>query len=196
MRNNEERAQLLAYIPLLINTHSTPEVEQQRGIMAADWLIRCATPTLLRLAGLAEHANRLEQLPPITSFDNLIACSDALDAAKTVAWETWNASDPPAADLEAPWDAGATVVDGIIGTVRAAWAATRDAWAARAAWGAARDAAWVARAAGEDLEPTTVALQESAHRLFRAMIECRRLAWESRESPSAFGGPEAGNASA
>ena len=104
-------------IPRLIGTRATPEIEQRRAVMAADWLIRSHTPVWLRLAGLSRQADALASLPEITDFLQCSSLMPALEAAQE--------------------DAGAAR--------DAAWAAARDAarGAAGAAAGAAVwDAAW------------------------------------------------------
>ena len=51
--SNEDRDRLLKpLIPSIVGTRSTPEVEQRRATMAADWLIRVHTPAWLRAAKL------------------------------------------------------------------------------------------------------------------------------------------------
>src|SRR5687767_459910 len=50
------RTALLAqFIPKVVGTRSTPEVEVRRAWMAIDWMVREYTPAWLDLAGLAEH---------------------------------------------------------------------------------------------------------------------------------------------
>jgi len=135
MRSDEERAQLLPYIPLLIGTRASPEVESRRAYMALDWLVRVNAPAWLRLAKLETHAVALETLLPLV---DPVSVEDAVSLTR--------------------------------GAARAAGAdeAAGAAWAAGAARAARADGA--ARAA---LEPTVLALQADAHRLFREMIACR-----------------------
>ena len=61
--NDEDRQQLKALIPVVMDTARTPEDEERRAWMATDWLVRVHTPAWLRLAGLSEHADRLASLP-------------------------------------------------------------------------------------------------------------------------------------
>jgi hypothetical protein len=69
-----DRQRLKPYIPRLVGTRSTSEVEQRRSWMACDWLVRTFTPAWLRLAGLNEDAAALEALPELTA-------SELVDAA-------------------------------------------------------------------------------------------------------------------
>ncbi|MGH8032936.1 MAG: hypothetical protein ACREO8_11385 [Luteimonas sp.] len=80
---NHERTKLLRdLIPLIIGTRSTPEVEQRRATMAADWLIRTNTPAWLRLAGLTAQADALAGLPEITDFAQCPSLMPTLNAAR------------------------------------------------------------------------------------------------------------------
>jgi hypothetical protein len=128
------RQRLKPYIPKLVGTKASKQVEEARGWMLADWMFRTHLPAWLDLAGITEPAAALRALPPIadlTTFDGSVAsvreAGDRAAAARAAAWA-------------AAWDAARD----------AAWAAARDAaWAA--AWDAARDAAWAAaRAAAWD----------------------------------------------
>ena len=112
MRSNEERAQLLPYIPSLIGTKSTPEVELTRSYMAFNWLIRIHLVAWLRLGHLDTHADTLEALSEIRDPHTFREAMPAVRAARDAAWAVSSA---------AAW--------------AAAWAAAR-----AAAWDAARDA--------------------------------------------------------
>jgi len=185
MRSDAEREQLKQYIPLLLNTRSTPEVEERRAWMATDWLARVCAPAWLRLAKLDSHADALERLEPIVSAELAALAQPSLDAAGDAAWDATRAATRAAARTSALASAWAAARD-------AAWAATRAATRAAArtaaldaaldaARGAARaaaaGAAWEAvgaaarAAAGDALEPTVQQLQASAHELYRRMIE-------------------------
>jgi hypothetical protein len=181
--NEIDRQKLKAWLPRVLNTVATPEIEQRRGLMAADWTIRVFTPTWLDLANLGDEAAALRALPEVRSWDDVEAAQPALDRARTKA----------AAARDAAWDAARDAARA------AAWAAARDeardaAWdAARAAardaaWDEARDAAWdAARAAARDaawaaardearsaadaaLAGTVERLQRSAFELLERMI--------------------------
>ena len=81
---DDERNDLLRdLIPQLVGTRSTPEVEQRRATMAADWLVRVHTPAWLRLAKLDAQAAALEALPEITDFAQCPSLMPALQAART-----------------------------------------------------------------------------------------------------------------
>ena len=61
--NDAERDRLLKpLIPLLVNTRNK-NLEKQRALMAADWLIRVHTPAFLRLAGLTKQAESRSNFP-------------------------------------------------------------------------------------------------------------------------------------
>ena len=163
MRSNKEREQLRQYIPLLINTVSTQEVESRRSYMAADWIIRTHLPTWLRLAGLSAKADALASLPPIVNKSDVVAARPFIETAEAAAWTAARDTTAGAAGFTDP--AGA-----------AAWAAGA---AGAAPWYTPWDTPWdtpwaTARvAAGAALEPTVKVLQESAHVLYRRMIEAK-----------------------
>lgn len=143
---DDDRQQLKQYIPRLVGTRSTAEVEDARGWMCLDWLVRTYTPAWLRLAGLTEQADRLVALPEFRAGMDVPAIRPTIDAVRS--------------DAAAARDAaGAAAED-------AAWAA-----AEAAAGAAARDAAW--DAAWDALEPTKRELQAAAHLLVDRLIEAR-----------------------
>ena len=84
--SDEDRQILLPYIPRLIGTRSTPEVETKRAWMATDWLVREFTPAWLRLAGLTEHAHTLEKLAALTDSASARDAQPSVDAARAAAW--------------------------------------------------------------------------------------------------------------
>ena len=67
MRTDDERAQLIQYVPLLVGTDAGPAVEQKRGWMALDWLMRVQSVEWLHQAGLDHHATALAALPEINN---------------------------------------------------------------------------------------------------------------------------------
>ena len=81
----------------LVGTKSTPEIEQRRAYMAADWAVRFVCPVLLRRAGLNSEAVKLESLPEI---DCAAARADA-DAARAAAYAAYAADAADAADAAA-----------------------------------------------------------------------------------------------
>jgi hypothetical protein len=187
--DDEGRQMLKPYVFRVVGTATGKKDEETRAWLATDWLVRECAPAWLRLAGLTEQAESLENLAALTNGrraksaqEKIDAARDAArdaagDAARAAAWDaagdaawaaawdaTWDAT--RAAARAAAWAAaGAAAWD-------AAWAAARDA--ARAAAGAAaraaaRAAAWAA--AKESLVPTTKGLQKSALLLLDRMIE-------------------------
>jgi hypothetical protein len=150
--DDERTSLLLPLIPRLVGTAASPEIEERRSLMAADWLVRTHTPAWLKLAGLTEQAAVLEALPEITSMAQVPSIRGPIEAVRKDAAAAWAAARAAA---------GAAAGD-------AAWAA-----AGAAAWAAARAAAgaaaWAA-AAGAKLAPTRQALQQSAYVLVERMI--------------------------
>lgn len=140
---DDDRQQLKQYIPRLVGSAGTPEQEDRRAWMAADWLIRVHTPAWLRLAGLTSEADALAGLPELVSADSVPSLKGPLEAARK--------------NAAAAWDAAGD----------AAWGAAR-----AAAWGAAGDAARdAARAAARAaLAPTVTELQQSSHELVDRML--------------------------
>ena len=115
---------------------STPEIEQRRATMAADWFIRVHTPKWLDLAGLILQADLLRRMPEITDFKNCPTLMPTLFAIEADALAAWDAA----------WDAAWVSLWGGPGDAHAragarAWSAEATAAAAKAASG---DAAWVA----------------------------------------------------
>jgi hypothetical protein len=115
--------------------------DDQRALMAADWLFRSYVPTWLRVAGLEAAAARIEAHGPFTDWSMLGDVSVSLRAAADEAAAAWDAarSTAVAAAAAAAWAAAGAAV-------RAAdWAAARGT-AGAADWAAAGAAA---RAAAE-----------------------------------------------
>jgi hypothetical protein len=153
--DDEGRQKLKPYIRKLVGTRSTKAIEQKRGLLVADWLLRVHTPAWLDLAGLKEQGDKIRALPELGSWDALGDFRPALAEAKTKAAAAraaaWAAAWAAAGD--AAWDAAGDAAGAAAGDAAraaagaAAWAAARDAaraaaWAA--AWAAAGDAAWAA----------------------------------------------------
>jgi hypothetical protein len=158
--DDETRQRLKPYIPRLVGTKGTKRQEEKRAWMATDWLARECAPAFLRLAGLTEHAEKLEGLSALTTAKRAEKAQPTLDAARAAARAAWAAS----AAARAAWAAWDTAWAAWDTAWDAAWAA---AWAA-AATDAARDAARAA--ADEALAPTVAMLQESAFDLLDRMI--------------------------
>lgn len=64
----QERAILVPLFPRIVRTRTTPPVEEQRALLAADWLVRTYAPAWLDLAGLRELAQMLYDLPETTKL--------------------------------------------------------------------------------------------------------------------------------
>ena len=157
MRSDEERELLKPLIPLLVDSKSTPEIENKRAWMACDWLVRTHCPAFLELAGLEDHANALRGADELVDDVSANKSSAAWSAARSAAWS---------AAMFAAWSAARS----------AAWSAAESAaWSAAlfaaesAALFAARSAAMFA--ASEKLESTVKVLQLSALELVRRMLE-------------------------
>jgi hypothetical protein len=175
---DEARDRLLKpFVPQLVDSKASDEIETRRSFMALDWLIRVHTPKWLDLVpSLADHAKSLRDLEEIADMAGATAASEKVraawdavrvaagdavrDAVRVAAWDVaWAAARAAAGDA-ARAAAGDAVRDAAWDTVRvAAWAA---AWAAARA--AAGDAAWDA------LKPTKEWLQASATDLLTRMI--------------------------
>jgi len=137
-------------IPLITRLPGTAGdgFDEKRGYLALDWMIRVYTPTWLDVAGLADAAVCLRELPAVVDFRS----AEVADVKVRRAREEARA---------AAWDAAGYVA----GT--AAWDAAGYA-AGAAAWDAAR---YAAQAAARDaLKPTVTTLQDSAINLFENMI--------------------------
>ena len=112
---DDKRQRLVALVPSIVGT-AGDGLDQQRGLMAADWIVHTYVPSWLRVAGLTADAAALEAAPEVTSWDELVAVTPLLVKSKK------SAAAARAAARAAAWDA--------------AWAAAGDA-----AWDAAGDAA-------------------------------------------------------
>jgi hypothetical protein len=86
-----KRQLLKPLIPKLIGTASD-NLDQVRGLMAADWIIRTYTPTWLRLAGLEEQAIALETLPRQVSWDDAEAAVPVVQEVRKKAYAAWAAA--------------------------------------------------------------------------------------------------------
>jgi hypothetical protein len=158
-----KRQHLKPYIPQLPGT-AGDGLDEQRGYLALDWLIRTYTPAFLDLAGLTEEAAALRDLRRIADRVAAQQAGPVVRQAKAKASAAWAAAGDAAGDAAgaaagaAAWDAARD----------AAGAAARDA-AWDAAWDAARDAAGAA--ARKKLAPTVDQLQDSAIGLFGQLIQ-------------------------
>jgi hypothetical protein len=157
----DKRQQLVPLIPLLPGT-ADDGLDEQRGFLALDWLIRTYTPAWLDLAGLGAEAAALRDFRRIADLAAAQQVRPHVLAARDKAAAAGYAAGYAAGD--AAWDAARA----------AAWAAAGAA-ARYAAGYAAGDAAWdaagaAARYAAGALKPTIELLQDSAITLYRTMI--------------------------
>lgn len=172
LRSDEERSQLKQYIPRLIGTAGDKAADERRAWLAVDWLVRVCAPAFLRLTpSLAEHADRLAALPPITGDAAATSVQGKIEAARNDAVavvEGWASSDAWAVASAGAAGAAASAFIAASGAeavtdMAIVWTAIATVWSA-AWWAAAGDVA------GNGLEQTIQELQESAHQLFNAMI--------------------------
>ncbi len=150
---DDTRQRLVPLAPRLIGT-ADDGLDETRGYMALDWLIRTYTPAWLDLAGLTEEAAALRSLRRIVDLAAAEAAGPVVRVGREKAVAAGTVAGTVAGDA-----AGA-----------ATWAA---AWAAAGA--AAEDAVRAAaRAAGGDaVKPTVTQLEQSAIDLFDRMIDGR-----------------------
>ena len=133
---DDSRQLLVPFVPLMPGT-AGDGLDEARGYLALDWLIRVHTPAWLDLAGLADEARALRDLSRITDLAAAQAARPVVLTARNKATAARDATKDAA--RAAAWDAAWTAARD------AAWAAARDTArdAARdAAWVAARDTAW------------------------------------------------------
>ena len=87
--DDTDRQLLIPFIPRLVGSKSTPEVEQRRGYLMADTAVRVFAPIALRSAGLDIEAAKLEALLVIDSPDSaaraVYAAAHAAHAARAAA---------------------------------------------------------------------------------------------------------------
>jgi hypothetical protein len=124
---HEPRQRLRPYLARTIGT-ADDGLDDDRGWMAMDWLVRVYTPAWLEAAGLHASAAELSELPPIADGESLRAALGVLDAARR------EARTARARMFGVPHPTGwaASVAAGLAGR-EAAWAC-----AGAAAWAAAR----------------------------------------------------------
>jgi hypothetical protein len=109
--SDEVRQTLKQYIPRLIGTAGSKDIEERRSLIAADWLVRIHTPAWLRVAGLTVQADALSSLPEITSMAQVPSIKGPIEAARSSAAAAWDAAGAAAGDAAgdaagaAAWDA-------------------------------------------------------------------------------------------
>jgi hypothetical protein len=158
--DDEARQQLKPYIARLVGSAGTPEQEEQRRWMCANWLIHTSLPLWLRKAGMDKEADRASGLASVSSQAEWDAHYSTLVAIRKAAWaksDGWREKvrravrqaveeklkDQAAAAAAAVAVAVAVAVDAVAAAVAAAAAAVA-AVAVAAAVAAAVDAVAVA----------------------------------------------------
>jgi len=164
---DDSRRLLIPFISVLSRT-AGDGLDEARGYLALDWIIRVYTPAWLDVAGLTREARALRDLRCISDMAAVQDARPVVLSAWDAAWAAardaaWAAAWAAAGD--AAWDAAWAAAGAAAGD-----AAGDAAWAA--AWAAARDvagdAAWAA--AGAVLSPTVAQLQDSAIALYDVLI--------------------------
>ena len=170
------RQMLKPYAVTVIGTRGTKKQESKRAWMATDRLARECAPAFLRLAGLTDHAEALENLVALTTATGAKAAQPKLNAARDAARAAAGAAARAAAGAAARAAAGAAAGDVAWAAARAAAGAAAGAAARAAAGDVAWDAAGAAAGAAaravaqKKLAPTVKALQQSALGLLDRMI--------------------------
>jgi hypothetical protein len=85
------RQRLKPYVAKLVGTRAPAAIEVQRAWLATDWLVRQHTPAWLDLAGCAEVATALRDLPPLTA-KTCAAAQPMIDDARQRATAAWYAA--------------------------------------------------------------------------------------------------------
>ena len=91
------RDDLKPYLPRIVGTRATYDVERRRGFVATDYAVRVFAPIRLRAVGHGELAQELESLPAVTDRDSAIHARDAarkIRAAAALSGELWRAAGP------------------------------------------------------------------------------------------------------
>jgi len=91
-----ERQRLVPYIPRLVGTTASGDVEQRRAYMAADTAVRVFAAAGLRAAGMTEQADLLAGLPEIVDEATAESAAGSTRSAARSAWaaagSTWAAA--------------------------------------------------------------------------------------------------------
>jgi hypothetical protein len=90
--DDQTRQKLKPYIPRMVGTAASKEIEERRAWLALDWSCRVSAPVWLRLAGLVSHAEALAALPPITGAASAKAAQATLDRAREATYAAWAAA--------------------------------------------------------------------------------------------------------
>ncbi|WP_462203436.1 hypothetical protein, partial [Frankia sp. CcWB3] len=133
---NSKRQKLKPYIPQLMGT-AADGLDEARGCLALDWLVRVCTPTWLRLVpGPTAYADLLANHRPIASLEDVAAIGDIVRDAASHAAQARAAAREAAwpAVRDAAWDAAWVAACNAARAVQeAAWAAAQEAAAREAA---------------------------------------------------------------
>jgi hypothetical protein len=157
--NDDKRQQLISLIERLPGT-AGDGLDETRGYLALDWLIRVCTPTWVEAAGLVDAEMYLRELPPVVDLHSATAAGEKVRRVRGAAWIA-----AKSADGDAAWSAA-----------RATAGAAREASWATAAYASVGETAWQATwyaaraAAGDALAPIVDQLQDSAITLYTRMI--------------------------
>ena len=84
--NEEQRQELKQYIPRLVGSRATPEIEAKRAYLAADFAVRVAAPIALELGGYKDHAAALRALAQVVDKETASAARAAATKASGDAW--------------------------------------------------------------------------------------------------------------
>lgn len=177
---DEARDRLLpasVWVPRLLGSRGTPEVEERRSWLSADWLVRVQNAAWMELTpALRPHAEALRGLPEITAKTLPLARATIVAAniaAREAAGDPWPRPKDTKEDSArvAAWYAAryaardAALLATRVSATLAVGVTMRDA---------ARDAATHAAMiyTGEVLRPTVEVLQQSALDLLDRMLKC------------------------
>ncbi len=148
---DDERQLLKRFVPLLIGTRSTREVQLARTYMLVDYSIRKILPVVVALSR-QDLADRLRELPPITNrqraLDANVFVREVRATLRAAEDEAWKKNAAYAADAAyaayAAYADDAAAYAAYAAYAAAAYAAAYDAAAYAAAPDAAYDAAYAA----------------------------------------------------
>ena len=167
----EQRQELLRFIPLLIGTAASPQTSQRRAFFLADAAVRKFAPAALRNAGLHQEADKLEALPPIVDKATALSAENAAESAarcaRNAARRAEHAAWAAARSAEnSVWSAALSARNAARSAARSARSAVGSAWYAiwSPVW-SAWYAVWSAESAAE-----------SAARCRRSAALCARSA--------------------
>ena len=93
---------LKPFVLRLIDTKSSKQVEQRRGYMAINWLIKVYTPKWLDLVpSLSGHSLALRNLENIADMAGAVAAGERVSAAYSAAYSAASSAAPSAANSAA-----------------------------------------------------------------------------------------------